>query len=386
MLEPIIILNQLNTVNDNSSISTSVYRSMMSYFDRFVQHHVNPTARNGYSPAVLMMMYFMPSIYVLCPNTFIDIVGELHIDPIAFNRQVATVTVHIMDDNRSFLLVKDERTQMCHAYKSMMNTIAPFLNENNTYRRGPFTSSVAEVYPNKCCEYGHAVALVKANDGQFVIIDDQYAIEPLWEYINKRRAKVYSIAIMDADEETINELNAILRQYCNIDHVEIFKGRVSRRWVVVFDVTKPFDVDAECCKCKCVDEIDRLYGIVVIDDANMNVNANVDANANANVMRRRGLNGGCMECETRAMCDGGSMKVSDKDARMDRKGQWLKGGNMTHIKGMALVCCGFVLGILMAVIVIAIRRSCGWDVMESTRLNTQQTVNVRDESTTSTRT
>lgn len=335
---------------------------MMSYFDRFVQHHVNPAARNGYSPAVLMMMYFMPSIFVLCPNTFIDIVGELHIDPIAFNRQVATVTAHIMDDNRSFLLVKDERTQMCHAYKSMMNAIAPFLEENNTYRRGPFTSSVAEVYPNKCCEYGHAVALVKANDGRFVVIDDQYAIEPLGEYVNKRRAKVYSIAIMDADKAAIDELNAMLMHDCNIDQVEIFKGRVSRRWVVVFDVTKPFDVDAECCKCKCVDEIDRLYGTVADDGANMNVN----------VMRRGGLNGGCMKCETRAMCDGGSMKASDKDVKMDRKERWLKGGDMTHIKGMVLVCCGFVLGILMAVIVIAIRRSCGWDVnMESTRLNTR---------------
>lgn len=348
MLEPIIILDQLNTVNDNSSISTSVYTSMMSYFDRFVQHHVNPKARCGYSPAILMMMYFMPSIFVTCPNTFIDIIGELHIDPIAFNRQVATVTAHIMDDERSFLLKDSERTQMCNAYKSMMNAIAPVLEGSNTYHRGPFTASVAEVYPNKCCEYGHAVALVRSNDGRFVIIDDQYAIEPIGEYVNKRRAKVYSIAIMDANREAINELNATLMQECNIDQVEIFKGRVSRRWVVVFDVTKPFDVDAECCKCKCVNEVDNLYGEV----------------ANENDMQRGGLRGGCAKCETRAMCDDGcAMVCDDGNVKVNRKGWELKGGDgTTHAKGMVLVGCGFVLGILLAVIVIAIRRSRGWDV------------------------
>ena len=188
---------------------------------------VGYAGRHGYAVSYALFYFFMPSIYKMFPDDLMTIVKELHFYRIDFNEVKHHYRDVIMNENKSFLLKRQHRKSMLNAYIEMTNHIP------DDYRVSKFVTTIMEVTPsNNTYEVGHAIILIKCHnsprDDAFYVIDDQNAMVTLSDYIEKRKPRLYEIAIRDVDEITIANINSILRAFCKMDPSCKFSKYVSR--------------------------------------------------------------------------------------------------------------------------------------------------------------
>lgn len=197
------------------------YSSIKEYYEYYVEKYVSENGKHGYEPLKVLVYLFLPVIYNVFKNDFVQIISELHIDKISFNNIDYVIEDNILNEQNAFL--KSPYKEQCYElYKTFINNVP------TKYNKKHFVASVLEVYPNKDNTGGHAITLLKGFDKNFYIIDDQNAIMKMEEYYKQRKERIYRISVRNIDEITIANLNAILHARCEIADECSFSKRVTR--------------------------------------------------------------------------------------------------------------------------------------------------------------
>jgi hypothetical protein len=215
-MDPLIIYSKIVNTRDSHA---NVYQGIKSFFETFVPAHVHETAKSGFIAQQLMVYYYLPLVYLYFPDKFVEVLSELHIDPINFNK-----IDYVIDDvykSRPYLR-EDEIPFFNDLYKKMIKEIT------FKYELHYFTSAIIEVYPNKDHSGGHGVTLILSDKNEFIVIDDQNCMLKLQDYYRQRCERIYELSIRDVNGVTMANINGILKSKCSAHPDSMFKKRVTR--------------------------------------------------------------------------------------------------------------------------------------------------------------
>lgn len=209
-------------------IEEQLHTQLKDYFSRFVNEYVAMSGLHGYFPMHIMVYLIIPCIWKLCMDhnngkLFAAIINELHMDPIDFNSVEYVAKDLITGPDTAYLKNEYSERQLSLYLEMISANVIP-----KEMPRSMFIASVLEVYPNADKTGGHAIVIIRGSDKQYYVIDDQNAITLLSDYYETRKERLHSITIRDVDEETIANLNGIIRGCCKVSSDCAFSKRISR--------------------------------------------------------------------------------------------------------------------------------------------------------------
>lgn len=227
-LEILKIYAGLNINNCNDiNVQTNVYNSMREWYDKYVNTYID--SFNGYMPEVLLTLYLLPCLYHVCQkdeNEFKNILYELNVENNNIQRAEYVYRSDLVGDTS---LLKPQYKQ--HALELYKNMLAHIDNiyQNLGESKSAFTSAVLEVFtePNNP-KTGHAITLIKNDKNIYYILDDNRVLQPLPDYYEAYKQRLWKFDIRDITSDTAAEINNILREHCKLNTFNQFEARVAR--------------------------------------------------------------------------------------------------------------------------------------------------------------
>lgn len=204
---------------DRADTRHRIYECLRHYYEFYDKYYVNEVAKHGYFPHYVMSYVFLPMLYRLFPDNFINIVMEIAIDPVNISNNEAECNSCICADDRAFYR-SEYRECMYSLFQAMIAGIA-----GKDILRNRFCATVLEVFPNENGVGGHAVTLIACNEANgvstgaviYYVIDDQSKISTIDVYYIDHNQRIHHFSIRDIDEKTVINLNAILCAFCTVE-------------------------------------------------------------------------------------------------------------------------------------------------------------------------
>lgn len=233
LLKPVNIYSHLDVSTKDSAGNTgnilSIFTQFDQFFNDFVPKYVHESARNGYVPHFLLVYCYCPIIYHFFPDSFVDIVNEIHVDRTEFDVS-PSIAEDIITRKNPFVIDKEFQLMLYKWYLQLVESI----KDVNSFKMDPFCSATLEIFPNKDHTGGHAVTLLygqsnlEPNVDEYFILDDHNTISKFHDYYNKHNERLYDISVRDVDDIMISDFNKNLHQKCTIDSRCKFSSRVTR--------------------------------------------------------------------------------------------------------------------------------------------------------------
>lgn len=203
---------------NNPEVIKYVYESMQNHYQLYVSTYVGPEGLHGFMPEVLLVFIILPCLHAICSkDDFLKILQVMNIELFNFQRGDYVY-------NANFKYLKPEYYDLALSlYESMLkdipNTIITdqILNGGDTNKE-KFTAAVLEVFTEaNNLNSGHAITLIRNDKNEFYVIDDNRVIDSFLNYCLAFRTRLWKIDIRDIEDETVNELNVILRKYMQVN-------------------------------------------------------------------------------------------------------------------------------------------------------------------------
>ena len=202
LMRPLIVYSKLTSTN-SEEIYEETRKAIANLYDNFASTNMT----KGYTHVHMLICYYLPVIFKLFPNEFVNIVNEIYVQSINLSKYNFEYKASITGRD-AFFKHPEHRNQMYEMYCKLCDNHSVIRSNNSTM---VCDAIVLEIIDNNI--NGHVVALINGNNNKFYILDDQFHGIDLEEYYKMYVNKIVKLRIENIDEKSLGKINDILKPY-----------------------------------------------------------------------------------------------------------------------------------------------------------------------------